>query len=303
MTINNNITLTFLILIISSCTTDMKHNKFDVQGHRGAKGLMPENSIPAFKKAVDLGVQTLELDIVVSKENQLVVSHDPWFAHYLTTFKDGTFVKKDTAKSLNIYQMTTEEIQSFDCGSRPLENYPEQTNLPTHKPMFKEMVQAIEAYKKLKNKTHIRYNIEIKSRPAWDEIYTPKPEVYANLFLKEIESLKLMDQCNVQSFDVRLLKILKKKAPQLQQAYLTSLNEPLDTIMGYLGYIPEIYSPNHNLINADIVKQAQAKGMRVIPWTINEIPRMQELLEWGVDGIITDYPNRLIQLLAEEEKE
>ena len=180
------------------------------KGHRGCRGLLPENSIPAFLKALDLGVTTLEMDLAVSSDNQLIISHDPWFNHDISTKPDGSPVTKAEEESLAIFKMTAAEVQKYDCGSRGNPKFPEQQKMAVHKPTISEMVAAVKQYCADKKRDLPFFNIEIKSQPKWDNQYTPSVSDFAALTVAEIKRLGIKEKTCIQSFDPRALEAVKK---------------------------------------------------------------------------------------------
>lgn len=267
---------------------------FDWQGHRGARGLLPENTIPAFLKALDFpAIKTLELDVVVTKDSQIVISHEPWMSSGICSHPDGTPVTEEEEEQLLIYQMTYEEVKSYDCGSRGNDRFPDQQAMKTYKPLLTEMVEAVEAKVKEENLTPPQYNIEIKIEEGYDDVKTPNPKNFAYLVLKEINRLGIAERVCVQSFDVRPLQILHQFAPEITTALLIANEDGVESNLQKLGYVPEVYSPYYKLITANTVQVVHDKGMRLIPWTVNEASTMDSLISLGVDGIITDYPNRI----------
>ncbi len=265
---------------------------FDWQGHRGARGLLPENTIPSFLKALDFpAVRTLELDVVISKDSQIVISHEPWMSSGICSHPDGRPVTKEEEEQLLIYQMTYEEVKSYDCGSRGNEKFPDQQAMKTYKPLLSEMVAAVDEKAKTQGLRLPHYNIEIKMKPDWDGKKTPSPKDFVYILMKEISRLGISDRVCVQSFDVRPMQILHQFAPDLTTAFLVSNEDGVQTNLEKLGYVPDVYSPYYQLVTANMVQIVHDKGMRLIPWTVNEPAIMDSLITLGVDGIITDYPN------------
>lgn len=262
----------------------------DRQGHRGTRGLMPENTIPAMKKALDLGVRTLELDVVISKDNQVLVSHDTYMSADIATKPDGTPVTAAEQKSINLYQLTYEQIRTYDVGSKPHPQFPQQQKFRAYKPLLAELIDSVEAYAKAKKLPLPKYNIEIKSAPATDDTYHPAPEAFVRLVLPICQQ-KLGTRFNIQSFDARPLQLIHKQAPAVTLAYLTvnpkSVRENIET----LGFTPAIYSPYYKTVTDETVKQCHVQHMQIIPWTVNTKEEIDQLVKLGVDGIITDYPN------------
>ena len=264
--------------------------KLDRQGHRGTRGLMPENTIPAMKKALDLGVQTLELDVVISKDNQVVVSHDAYMSADITTKPDGTPVTTAEQKSINLYQLTYAQIRTYDVGSRPHPQFAQQQKFRTYKPLLTELIDSVEAYAKVKNLPLPRYNVEIKMSPETDSVYNPGPAEFVRLVLPICQQ-KLGKRFNIQSFDARPLQLIHQQAPTVALAYLTANARSLAENLQTLGFTPNIYSPYYKTVTSEVVKQCHAQRMQIIPWTVNTKEEIAQLVELGVDGIITDYPN------------
>lgn len=266
---------------------------FDWQGHRGARGLVPENSIPAFLKALDYpAVTTLELDLAVSKDHQLIVSHEPWFNPGICRLPNGDSIPRRDAEKWLIYQLTAAEIRNFDCGSAGNSRFPQQVRQKTWKPTLREVVLAVRQKAAQRN---IRWNIEIKSEPDWDGKRTPPIDTFARLVVDELRSLGIDKSATVQSFDVRALQAMHRIAPDIQLAYLIENVQGFATNMARLGFTPSIYSPYYMTVSRKLVQECHNKGLKIIPWTVNDVPSMRRLIDLGVDGIITDYPNLIEQ--------
>ena len=274
-------------------------NAFDWQGHRGARGLMPENTIPAFLKALEYPVKTLELDICVSKDSQIIISHEPWFSHHICSQPDGSPVNEETGKSLLIYNMTYEEVKQYDCGLRGNERFPRQQKMKAYKPSLPDMVRAVEAYCEEKEREKPWYDIELKSNPLGYDTIVPNPQRFVGITLKELKALGILDRCNLQSFDVNVLKEINVQAPGLSTSFLVENEDGFEKNMALLDYTPAIYSPYFLFVDSVLVRQVHAKNMKLIPWTVNDVENMKALIALGVDGIITDYPD----LIAEAERE
>lgn len=266
--------------------------KMDIQGHRGCRGLLPENSLPAFEKAVDLGVNTLELDIVITKDNKVVVSHEPYMNAVICQTPNGEDISDGKGISYNIYKMSYEEIKVFDCGSKFHPTYPHQEKLKTYKPLLSELFDLVKS-----KKSDVKFNIEIKSDPSYYGIYTPQPEVYVGLVLDEIMNHDMFGLVNLQSFDLNVLEEIRKQSPNMKVALLVDENETIQSKLEKLSYKPEIISPYFKLLTAEDIRDYQSQGFQIIPWTINTKEDMIQMMFWNVDGIITDYPDRLIEML------
>jgi glycerophosphoryl diester phosphodiesterase len=265
--------------------------KFNTEGHRGARGLMPENTVPAMKKALDLGVQTLELDVVISKDKQVVASHDTYMSADISLKPDGSPVTADEQKKINLYQLTYAEIKKFDVGSKPHPQFSQQQKFPAYKPLLSELIDSVETYARAKGLPMPMYNVEIKSSPTTDGVYHPEPKEFVDLVMAVLQTRKLGNRLIIQSFDVRPLQLIHKQQPAISLSYLTMNPKPLDENLALLGFKPNTYSPYYKTVTAETVKACHAQGMAIIPWTVNTKAEIESLKQLGVDGIITDYPN------------
>jgi len=284
-------------LLLLLVTTGLAQTAFDWQGHRGARGLMPENTIPAFQQALDLGVTTLELDVVVSKDKQVVVSHEPFFSGEICTGPSGKPIPKSEEKRHNLYGYTYAEIQQFDCGSRGNPRFPEQRKQPARKPLLSDVIRRMEAYRREKNLPHFGYNIEIKSSPAGDNVFHPGVAEFSDLVYRTITAQLPPERFTLQSFDFRVLKHWHANYPSVKLVALVENLRGVEKNLTELGFTPAVYSPYYQLLTGKgAVDKIHALGMKVIPWTVNNPADMKRLKEWGVDGIITDYPDRIGKL-------
>lgn len=266
---------------------------FDKQGHRGCRGLMPENTVPAMIKALDLGVTTLEMDAVITKDKQVILSHEPFFSSDITTRPNGKAVEAFEERSLNIYQMAYFETQQFDVGIKPHPRFPQQQKLPAKKPLLSDLIDTVENYCRMRNLPLPFYNIETKSQPLTDNIFHPAPEEFVELIMSVINQKGITERVIIQSFDFRTLHVLNKKYPLIKTAALVEDFDKrgLDTQLNELSFLPTIYSPHYSLVNTDLVNKCHTQKIKIIPWTVNDIVKITELKQMGVDGIITDYPD------------
>jgi len=288
----------FSMLILFAMNATAQTYEFDLQGHRGARGLAPENSIPAFLKALELGVTTLELDVVVTKDLRVVVSHEPWLNAAICLDADGNRIPAEKQKEYNIFEMTLEELQKCDCGSIGHPGFPEQVSEPVVKPLLSQVFEIAERYVAENGLAPIYYNIEIKSTVE-DEAggLQPDIETFAHLVFEEFEKSGIeSSRIIMQSFDFRVLQLWNSKTDKYPLAALVANAKSWQDNIADLGFTPQVYSPYYKLLTADNIKELQAAGMAVIPWTVNTTEEMHELLQWGVDGIITDYPDRAVGL-------
>jgi glycerophosphoryl diester phosphodiesterase len=292
--------LLLLVGLIFACHASKKVSNqllpaFDLEGHRGCRGLMPENTIPAMMKALELGVTTLEMDAVITKDKQVILSHEPFFNHEITTGPDGKYITAQDERNLNIFRMTYAQTQTYDVGLKPHPRFPNQRRLKATKPLLREVIDNVEAYHKLNGGSTVFYNIETKTQPITDNTYHPAPDEFVNTLMKVIYAAKISDRVIIQSFDFRTLQVMHKKHPAIKTAALIedfdkrSLEDHLKT----LGFKPTIYSPHYSLVNKELLDKCHDRQIKVIPWTVNEKAEIDKLRTLGVDGIITDYPDLL----------
>jgi glycerophosphoryl diester phosphodiesterase len=318
VTIDRNLAIaaTLSTALLAGCATP----GFDLQGHRGARGLAPENTLTAFDTAMNIGVTTLELDVGVTNDGVVVVLHDRKLNTDIARDAAGTWI---SSKDIAVNSLTLAELKRFDVGRlRPDSNYAKtfSTQLPRDGeriPTLAELFDRVNA----RGASHIRFNIETKLSPnAPNETLPPEPLVRA--LIAEIRRAKLTDRATIQSFDWRTLRIAEREAPEIATVYLTTEQGAGDTVQagkpgkspwlaGYdvddhAGSVPallaaigaRVWSPNARDVTEAKVKAAQAGRLTVVPWTVNEEADMQRLIEWGVNGIITDYPDRLRSVMA-----
>lgn len=287
-----------MLLFCAALTAEAQiyHPKFDVQGHRGARGLMPENTIPAFLLALDSGVTTLEMDVAITKDRQVVLSHEGWMASDICLDPAGKPISKKEEKKHNIFQMTYQEVSAYDCGSRVHERFPAQQKMAVSKPLLSDVIITVENYIKNKNLYEVDYNIEIKSEKESDGKFHPKPEEYSDIVYELVNQYLPLDRVVIQSFDFRVLKYWHEKYPQVRLAALVANLNTIDENIAALGFVPAIYSPEFTLLDKGEIRRCHELRMRVIPWTVNDPREMEELKAWGVDGIITDYPDQARKL-------
>ena len=289
-----NIVLSSFILLSISI---FAQSTFDIEGHRGCRGLYPENTIVAFIEAVKLGVNTLEMDVVVTKDGKLVVSHDPFFNPEICSFPEGQPSEEDAAKYARLYNMTYAEIARYDCGSRPNSKFPEQKKMFAPKPLLSEVIDTIEKYIQQNNLPSVQYNIETKSTPEGDDINHPKPDVFAKLLYNLLKEKNVLGKCIIQSFDPRTLQVIHQVDASATTALLVFNADGFEKNITRLGFTPTIYSPNFILVNKKLIRKCHQQKIKIIPWTINEEDKMLKLKALGVDGLISDYPNRAVKVL------
>jgi glycerophosphoryl diester phosphodiesterase len=270
----------------------------NIQGHRGARGLFPENTIAAFIEAIKLGVHALEMDVVISADNKVVVSHEPWMNALFCSLPSGEPIEKESEQKYNLYKMPYVEITTYDCGKRGNPEFPFQKAMSERKPLLSEVIKASEHYIQAHNLPPIHYTIEIKSDINDYGIFQPDPKTFVDLVYQDIKQYISLEQVCIQSFDEQILQEMNKKDEQVNLAFLVENNDGLQTNMNRLGFIPQTYSPEFIQVTPELVKQVHDLNMQLIVWTVNELEDMKKLIAMGVDGLISDYPNRALELFS-----
>lgn len=263
--------------------------KIEVHGHRGFRGLFPENTLSAFKQAAKLGVDFLELDVVVTKDSQVVVSHEPWFNPNTCTSPEGKAITKRTKN--NLYKLNYSEIKKYDCGKRGNKKFPQQYKEAEYKPLLSEVIETMEAFAKENNLPPIKYNIEIKNNKFGDGKYHFETKTSVELIYNVIKKYQINERIMIQSFDTRCLREIHKIDAQIKIGLLVANFTSVKLNIGKLGFTPYSYNPAAKICKSKTIEQAHKFGCKVIVWTVNSEKDMKKFIDLGVDGIITDYPN------------
>jgi glycerophosphoryl diester phosphodiesterase len=286
------------LLVIITFFGFMQSNKtIDIQGHRGARAYMPENTLPSFIKAIKLGATTLEMDAIISQDSQVVVSHAPYLDYEICKDINGEDIKREDEITYNLYQMKYEDIAKCDCGTKIHSLFPNQEKFKAYKPLLSDVIESIESYTKKNKLPAVKYNIETKSTKEGDNIFHPAPAAFSRLVLNVIKKHKIQDRCILQSFDVRTLQEVHKMDPSIKTSLLVENTEGFNENLKKLGFLPDIYSPIFQLVDATLVKQVHEKKIDLVPWTINEYNDIKKMVALGVDGIISDYPDRVKEVV------
>lgn len=273
---------------------------FDLQGHRGARGLAPENTIPAFRRALELGVTTLEMDVVVAGDGTVVVSHEPWMNRAICRTPDGNRITHGADRTHNIFEMTYSEVSSYDCGSLRHPDFRQQEPQSAPKPRLTDVIDMAESFVDVHERPPVFYNVEIKSRAAWDRKFHPPPASFVEQVLAAVASRSVARRTTIQSFDPRALEAVHRRKEPVRTALLVPWagNEGVEANLNRLSFTPDVYSPDHRLVDAALVSTVHDLGLSVVPWTVNEYDAARELVALGIDGLITDYPNRVREVLS-----
>lgn len=298
----------FLLATLSliACSTKEKSHDlepaefpaFSAESHRGGRGAMPENTIPAMLYSLSLtDITTLEMDIYVTADKKLVLSHDAYLNPKFVLRPDGTEIDKSDSKPYVIYQMTYDEIKKFDVGSKVYDNYPDQKKMKVSIPLLEDVIDSVQYYIKTHDRKQVFYNIETKTTEAKDNVLNSAPEEIVKLLMDVVEEKEIAPYVIIQSFDVRTLQILHEKYPHIRTSYLVGPERrkefTIEEDFEVLGFKPVIYSPHFKYITKEDVEKCQQMGVKVVVWTPNTKEEIDELKAMGVDGIITDYPELL----------
>jgi glycerophosphoryl diester phosphodiesterase len=251
-----------------------------VHGHRGARALYPENTMPAFEYAIRQGADVLEMDLAVTRDNVLVISHDPHLNPEICT---------GPHPGIAIHELTLAELQQYDCGTLKNPRFPKQQPVPGTR------IPTLDQVLNLSRGSTVQFNIETKSFPEHPEL-TPTPEVFARLMLDQIRKHKVEARVIMQSFDFRTLHAMKKLAPEIRLAALYE-GPPRSFVDIAKEAGATIISPYYELVTLDQVKASHAAGLEVVPWTADTPAVWQMLIDSGVDAIISDDPAALLAYL------
>jgi len=287
---------------------------FDLQAHRGGRGLAPENTLAAFRSALALGVTTLETDLGITRDGVVVLSHERRLNPDLVRGADGKWVDPPGA---TIHSLTLDALRRYDIGRlNPATRYGQQ--FPGQKPADGERFPTLAELYALGGDA-VRFNIETKIDPTRPD-ETVEPAVFARLVVDAVRAAKMEKRTTIQSFDWRTLVQARSMAPDIDTACLTIESQNMNTVAGkpspwlagldvtHGGSLPElakaagcaVWSPFWRNVTAEAVAGAHALGLQVIPWTINDPAEMGRLIDLKVDGLITDYPDRGLAVLAEK---
>lgn len=283
---------------------------FDLQGHRGTRGHAPENTLPAFERALGIGVTTLELDVGMTADGVVVISHDPYLNPAFTRDASGQWLQGSRGpllKSLSFAQLQTYDVGRINPDSAYARNFNlQQPRDGTRIPMLAALFDRVKA----RRADAVRFNIETKINPSQPDD-TVAPEVMTRALIEVVRAAGMQRRVAIQSFDWRTLRLVQQLEPSIPTVYLTVQTANNDNVqsgewtaglkLSDHGSAPKmvkasggaVWSPNGGAVTQSLVKEAQALGLKVIPWTINDPADMERLIGWGVDGIITDYPDRL----------
>jgi glycerophosphoryl diester phosphodiesterase len=274
--------------------------KTAVYGHRGARGIFPENTIDGFIYAANLGLAGIELDVVISKDNKVVVSHEPWMNPRTCTKPNSS--KVSFLKRKNLYRMDYAEIKAYDCGLRGHPDFPHQKKIAAYKPLLSEVIEKTEAAL-LNSRNYLPiYIVEIKSNWLTDNKLHPPPEEFAKLVMDELKPFNINNRILIQSFDMRPLNIIHKNNLGFMVGMLVRSPRFIKRRMKTLSFVPDTCGVHHKLTSEKWVGKIHELGMKLLVWTQNEKADMLNHIKMGADGIITDYPEIALEAVKELQK-
>ena len=279
--------MTMIMMMVSPLNSSAQTSPLII-GHRGARGFFPENTIEGFINTVKMGVTALELDVVISKDSQVVVSHEPWFNHKICTDPEGKDVKR--SRQRNLYRMDYAEIKKYDCDKLGHPGFPEQQKTPASKPLLQDVIREGEKYCRENHHPPVLWFIEIKSRKISDNKFHPVPKKFAKLVYDAIKPFHIDERVIIKSFDMREIKELHRIDPALKLGLLVIRSKNVKRKIKELGFTPFAFNPNYKFLSKKTVSEIHQLGMRTYPWTVNSEKEIARLESYGVDGIITDYP-------------
>ncbi|WP_316816367.1 glycerophosphodiester phosphodiesterase family protein [Pedobacter nyackensis] len=274
--------------------------KFMLIGHQGARGIMPENTIQGMIKALDLDVNVLNMGVVISKDEQVVLSHEPYFNNEISTRPDGKPISFKDEKKYNMFKMDYAEIRKFDVGSKVHPRFPGQMKIKAHKPLLAEVVDSVEAYVKKNKLAKPLYNIETALIRKGDGEFQPDASVFIERIMEIVKEKKLTKRVIIQSLDLRTLQYLREHYPNIKTSLMIDEKQDFEDGIQALGFTPDYYSPYYVLVGKGLVDRCHDAGVKIIPWTVNTAKDMSYLINLGVDGIITDYPNQYTRIMQQE---
>lgn len=266
-----------------------------VIGHRGHPSLYPENTIQGFESLLELGTDALELDLVISADKKVVVSHEAYMSAEYMYKPDGFQITTSEEKDFRFIDMPYDSIKTFKIGSRRDHKFPKQKNVSAYKPLLKAVFIAIE--KKLKGYKEIsfKYYLEIKSIPSEYGISQPQPKEFVNLVMQVVTQYGLEQRVIIKSFDTEILSEMRKNYPQIKVSYLL-YKTPIKEGLRQLNFKPDVLSPHFTqLKNIEQVKDLQKQDIKIIVWTVNEKQHIRKMFKLGVDGIISDFPEKVLR--------
>lgn len=277
---------TLMLILFAGRSSQAQQTPFKVFAHRGFRGLHPENTIRGLQKALTYGA-ILEFDLAITRDKQVVVSHDAVLNPKITQGPDGRALGKS---KIRIYEMDYSTLSTYDVGKTPNKDFPAQERYPAHIPLLSELVDSVQAFAATQGISDPTYFMETKITPKTDGINHPGPKEFVDLMMQVVREKGIQKQVIVQSFDPRTLQILRKAYPQIKLALLAKDSTTLDDNLNILGFIPEYYSINAPFINQELVNRCEALKVKLIVGNCDDYKEILRIAKLGVNSVISDFP-------------
>jgi glycerophosphoryl diester phosphodiesterase len=291
----------YLFIALATLSLSASAQKFDLQGHMGARGLMPENTVGGMIRALDMGVTTLNMDVVITKDRQPVLSHEPYFNHEFSLTPQGKEITLKDQKNYNIFKMDYEQVKKFDVGSKVHARFPGQQKYKAYKPLLAEVIDSAEAHAKATKRAKPYYNIETSLIRKGDVEFQPEASEFVELIMAVVNEKKIAKRVMIQSIDIRTLQYLHEHYPKIKTSLVVDEKVDLEQNIETLGFKPTVYSPYHVLVGKGLVERCHDMGIKIIPWTVNSLKDLNYLIGLGVDGVVSDFPN-IYQMVKPSQK-
>lgn len=287
----NLIIVSSILFSIISCKQNPEsYENIDWQGHRGARGVYPENTWAAFQYALEQNMNTLEMDVVISKDGKVVLSHEPFLNHKICLDTAGNPIPEAEEKEWNIYKMNYSDLQKCDCGTIQNPDFPNQKTASSSKPLLIDIINKTKSYCGEKGIELPHMNVEVKYEEEMKGEFHPEIKEFNKLVYNVLSANYPLEKWNIQSFDFNVLKHFHENYPKVTLAALVFESGAYEQQFEDLGFTPEIYSPYFQLVDNKMLTDLHEQNVKVIPWTVNEEKDAKRLIKLGIDGIITDYP-------------
>lgn len=290
-------------LLCSLVNTGLAQNKkkgaVDIIANKGVRSVMPENTVEGMIKALELGVRTLKFEVVISADNQIVVSQEPYFSERISTHPENRTINLLNEKQFNIYRMSYDSLKNYDVGLRYNEDFPAQEKFRVSKPLLSTLIEKVEYFAKKRKIKNIKFIIEPKTIKNGEGIYHPQIPRFIDLVMKELETLGINQKTVLYSFDPQVLQYAKTKYPQTLLALAVDEKIIFEDNIKQLGFLPNYYSAYLPLVGKTLIDQCHANQIKILVWTINKTTAFEQVRNLGVDGILTDKP----ELFANSKKE
>ena len=277
---------TLLHILVTGTYARAQPVPIEVFAHRGFRGLHPENTIRGMQKALAYGA-ILEFDLAITRDKLVVVSHDPVLNPKITQDPNGQTLGND---KIRIYQLDYAALSAYDVGKTPNTDFPEQVRYPAHIPLFKELLDSVEAFAAAQSIANPNYFIETKLNPKTDGVNHPGPKEFVDLMMRVVEEKGIQNRMIVQSFDFRTLQILRKEYPQIKLALLAKDSTSLDDNLNVLGFVPAYYSINAQFINRELIRRCHELKVKLIVGNCDDYEEILRLAKLGVKSVISDFP-------------